>query len=319
MEVLHLTEADVDQLLTMDDALRITEDVLRDQASGAAFNLSRSRVPGQGGKLHLMAGGASGMLGYKAYTTFPAAGGVKFLVLLYDAQNGALEAVIEADRLGQLRTGAATGVATKFMARPDARTVGMYGTGLQARTQLAAVAGVRELTRIVAYGRDPDRRAAYCDEMSRELNVEVVPAETPEKAAEGADIVVTVTTSASPVLGGEWLARGTHVNAAGSNSIAKAEIDVEVVRRSGRIAVDSIEQAKLECGDLLAPVEMGVTHWGAIHELAEVVAAQVPGRADAEEITLFESHGLAIEDVALGAEAVRRARESGVGRVLTIW
>ena len=319
MEALRLTEADVDQLLTMADALRITEDVLRDQANGAALNLSRAHVPGQGGKLHLMAGGASGMLGYKAYTTFPGAGGVKFLVLLYDAQNGALEAIIEADRLGQLRTGAATGVATKHMARSDARTVGMYGTGLQARTQLRAIAGVRQLSRVVAYGRDPDRRRAYCDEMSQELGVDVVPAEEPEQVAEGADIVVTITTSATPVLAGEWLVPGTHVNAAGSNSIAKAEIDVEVVRRAGRIVVDSIEQAKLECGDLLAPVEMGVTHWGAIHEFYEVVAGQVPGRADAQEITLFESHGLAIEDVALGAEAVRRAREQGAGRKLALW
>ncbi len=314
---LLLTEDDVAKLLTMADAVEALEEVLRQQADGSAENLSRRRLRATGGALHLMAGSAPGLgyVGLKAYTTF--AGTARFVVMLYDARDGRLVALVQANRLGQIRTGAASGVATRHLALADASIVGIFGTGWQARSQLEAMRTVRSIRLVKAYGRDRERREAFCREMTASLGVEVRPVERPEEVVEGSQVVVTATTSAQPVFDGRLLQPGTHVNAMGSNSLLKREVDATAVRRADIVVVDSIEQAKLESGDLLGPVESGQLSWERVRELDEVAAGRV-GRRTREEITLFESHGMGIEDVAAAARVYERAREHQMGTGIPI-
>jgi ornithine cyclodeaminase/alanine dehydrogenase-like protein (mu-crystallin family) len=268
--------------------------------------------------LHVLPASAKtlGALGYKAYTTSRA--GAKFHVTLFDPKVGGMTALLQADYLGQMRTGAASGVATKKLARPDAATVGLYGTGKQARTQLLAVCKVRAITRVHVYSRDESRRKQFAEQMSRECGTEVVPVAAPEEAARGRDIVITATTSREPVLRGEWLAEGAHVNLIGSNFLAKTEADVEVFRRAAVVTVDSKEQAKLEAGDFVTALREGVLHWANIHELSQVLIGRYPGRQSPRDITVFKSLGLGVEDIAVAAKLVDLARQQGVGRELGI-
>jgi alanine dehydrogenase len=255
---------------------------------------------------------ADGWMGLKIYTV--ARGAARFVVLLYRAATGELAAIIEADYLGQMRTGAATGVATKYMARADARFAGIVGTGLQARTQLRAVSEVRKLERIRAFGRDPVRRADFCQEMREQLGVPVVAASSAEEAVRDAEIVITMTNTIKPVVSGEWLAPGTHVNAAGANFAFRRELDGEAVSRAGIIAVDSKEQAQTEAGDLIEAFKEGHGSWERVCELAEIVSGKLPGRSDSEQIMLFKSIGIATWDIAVATRVFERAEHQGLGR-----
>jgi ornithine cyclodeaminase/alanine dehydrogenase-like protein (mu-crystallin family) len=318
MPVLYLTEDDVRQLLTMDVALPAVEAAFRKLALDEAENVPRQRCQTDQVMLHVLPASAKtlGALGYKAYTTSRA--GAKFHVTLFDPKVGGMTALLQADYLGQMRTGAASGVATKKLARPDATTVGLYGTGKQARTQLLAVCKVRPITRVHVYSRDESRRTQFAEQMSRECNTEVVPVAAPEEATQGRDIVITATTSREPVLHGDWLAEGAHVNLIGSNFLAKTEADVEVFRRAAVVTVDSKEQAKLEAGDFVAALREGVLHWANIHELSQVLIGRYPGRQSPRDITVFKSLGLGVEDIAVAAKLVELARQQGVGRDLEI-
>jgi alanine dehydrogenase len=315
---LLLTEDDVAKLLPMSLALEAVEEAFRWQGEGRLANRPRVRLPVPGGLLHVMPAALpdAGVMGLKAYATMR--GGAKFVVLLFATQEPTLLAVIEADRLGQIRTGAASGVATRHLARPDADRVGCYGTGWQARSQLDAVCAVRRIRDVRVFGRDPERRIRFAAEMTARLGVPVAAVDRPEAAAAEAAILVTITSSRTPVLEGRWIAPGAHVNAAGSNALQRAELDVEAVRRANVIVTDSLEQARLECGDLVAPIEQGVVRWDDIHELGEVVSGRHPGRRRPEDVTLFESQGVAMEDVAVAARIVARAREQGVGREIPL-
>lgn len=310
---LVLTEADVTALLPMSLALEAVEEVFRWQGEGRLTNRPRVRLPMPGGLLHVMPAALpeARVMGLKAYATVR--GGAKFVVLLFSADTGGLLAVIEADRLGQMRTGAASGVATKYLARADADRVGCYGMGWQAWSQLEAVCAVRPVREIRTYGRDPDRRKRFAEEMGRALGRPVVAVDRPEAAARDAAIVVTITNSKTPVIEGSWIAPGAHINAAGSNALGRAELDVETVRRASLIVTDSLEQARLECGDLVAAIEEGVIGWDALVELGEVVAGKRAGRQRDSDITLFESQGVAMEDIAVAVRVVSRARAQGVG------
>ncbi|MFQ5790158.1 MAG: ornithine cyclodeaminase family protein [Acidobacteriota bacterium] len=314
---LFFTEEDVSRLLTMEDALSAVEEAFHELGMGRGVNRPRSRVKLPGIMLHVMPAGISEgrSLGLKAYTV-GREGKARFLFLLFSSETGELLAVLEADRLGQMRTGAASGVATRYMSRPDSTTVGIYGTGWQARSQLRAVSAVRAVRRGVAYSRNEARRRAFCEEMTRLLSFPVRPVPSPEQVAREAEILITATTAAEPVLQGEWLRPGQHINAIGSNFAQKSEIDEAVVRRANAIAVDSKEQALLECGDLLGPVSAGVLSWEEVHELGDIVTDKVPGRSRPEDITLFESQGIAIEDVAVALRVYDRGRQQGVGMPL---
>lgn len=316
---LLIREQQVVELLDIKTAISAVEEVLRDQALGKATNRPRQRVFGTASLLHVMAGGDSrlGVYGLKTYSTSKK--GTRFLVLLFDSGSGDLLAMIEADKLGQMRTGAASGVATRYQAREDADTVGIIGTGWQSESQLMAVCAVRQIRQVAAYGRNPERRKSFSARMTGELGVEVRPAESAEEAVRGKSIVITCTTSREPVLHGSWIEPGAHLNVAGSNFLSKAEVDVETINRASIIAVDSIDQARMEAGDLLPAIERGVINWESVTELGRIVAGQVKGRASNSDITLFKSVGIAIWDVATALRVYRLALEKGIGDHIELW
>ena len=316
MPVLLLTEDEVRQLLTMEEALEAVEQVLRKLALGEAENVPRGRARTDHAVLHLLGAAAKslGVMGYKAYTT--SRKGAQFHVGLFDGKTGALLSLIQADYLGQMRTGAASGVATQYMARPDAYEVGLFGSGKQARTQLLAVCRVRKISRVQVYSPNDEHRRQFALEMSRLCETEVEPVPRPELAAEDKDIVITATTSREPVFNGHWLAEGTHINAVGSNFLGKAEIDAVTVRRCESIVVDSKDQARLEAGDFQQALEDGSIHWADVHELGQVIVGRYTGRAHPQDVTLFKSLGIAIEDVAVAGRVYAKAQAAGVGRVI---
>ena len=309
-----LRESDVERLLTMPRTIELIEKVHREYSTGQAIDVPRERTRLPRAALHILQGAvpSANVFGYKAYTS--SREGVRFLVYAFDAQNGKLDAVIEADRMGMMRTGAAGGVAAKWLSRPDAKVVGIFGSGWQAEGQLEALSCVRKLERAKVYSRTAEKVAKFCERMSRKLSLEVVPARGPEECVRGSDIVVTITTSATPVFDGEWLAPGTHVNAAGSNSLLRQEIDEATVRKADPVVVDSRPSAMKEAGDLLPALEKGRLNMGMLVELGEVIAGTRPGRVEPEQVTLFESQGMAMQDLIIAAEMSRLAREQGMGQ-----
>ena len=311
---LFLTEEEVTRLLPMNDALRLVEQSFRAQNAEAAVNRSRERIVLPHFSLHYMAAALveENLVAMKIYTV--ARGGLRFLVLLYDGSTGELLALMEADQLGRIRTGAASGVATKYLAPPDAGRVGVLGTGRQARTQLEAVAAVRKLHSAAVYGRNPGRRSAFCRELSEKLKLEVREAENSEAAVRDADIVITATTSAEPVLRGEWLRLGAHVNAIGANMANRREVDSETIKRASLIAVDSLEQSREESGDLIAGLPEAERGWEDVIELHQVVAGKHSGRTSPEAVTIFKSNGIALWDLAVATHIERQARAKGLGR-----
>ena len=314
MGVLYLTEDEVGRLLTMDLALEAVEAGFRKLALDEAENVPRQRCQTDHVMLHVLPAAAKtlGAIGFKAYTTSKT--GAKFHVTLFDPKAGGMTAILEADLLGQFRTGAASGMATKKLARPDASAVGCFGTGKQARTQVLAVCKVRKVRTVKVYGRDAERRTAFAERLAAETGVEVVPVESPEEAAKGQDVVITATASREPVLRGEWLAEGAHVNLIGSNFHTKAEADVEVFRRAAIVTVDSKDQARLEAGDFVAALNSGVLQWADVLNFAPMLVGKYPGRGSPADITVFKSLGLGIEDIAVAVRVLKLAREQGVGR-----
>jgi alanine dehydrogenase len=317
---LLLSEEDVKQILTMPMALAAVEDSFRRLADGSALLHSRQRLhlPGKS-YLHYMAAAdaTSGYMGMKIYTSSGV--GLRFLVPLFHVDSGELLALIEADYLGQIRTGAASGVATRLLARPDAARIGIIGTGLQSRTQLEALSLVRTITGVHAFSRNPEQRERFAKEMTAQLGLPVVAVATALEAVRGADIVVTSTTSTDPVLDGSWLAPGMHVNAIGANFPQKHELDGAAIRRCDIIVADSREQSKMESGDLIQMYGDDKRRWSSVTELAEIVAGKTPGRSNPEQITLFKSNGIAIEDIVVAGRIYELARERGMGRQVPLW
>jgi alanine dehydrogenase len=315
---LFLTEEEVGGFLDMPAAILAVEEAFRELGAGRATNRPRRRVAVAQGMLHLMPAAlpARGVMGFKVYTTFP--GGARFLFHLYDSEAGELLALMQADRLGQQRTGAATGVATRHLAREDAQVLTLFGAGWQARSQLEAVCAVRPIREARVFSRAAERRERFCGEMQEQMTARLVPVPSPDAALDGADIVVTATTSREPVFDGRLLPPGVHLNVVGSNSLLKREVDDETLRRADTLVVDSRDAVPLEGGDLLAALERGIVLPEALRELGPIVAGLAAGRRGAEEITLFKSHGLAIEDVAVGAHVYRAARAAGVGQELPL-
>ncbi|HEY8743919.1 MAG TPA: ornithine cyclodeaminase family protein [Chloroflexota bacterium] len=311
----YLTEAQVGALLPVGDAIVALEEAFLALAGGTAQVRPRQRVYLPSSVLQVMPAGlttvsASGM-GLKAYVSGRV--GTRFVFLLFDPQDGRLLALMEANQLGQIRTGAASGLATKYMARADAQTVGIVGTGWQARSQLAAVCAVRPIRQARCYSRDAVRREQFARDMAAQLGIAVSAAPDAHAVVEGADIVITITSAREPVFDGAWLAPGTHVNAAGINQAVKREIDDTTIQRASSIVVDLLEQARTECGDLIAAEQAGAFRWEQAVELASIVSGTVPGRSNRDDITLFESQGIALEDVAVGMLVYRRAMEQGIG------
>jgi alanine dehydrogenase len=304
---LYLTEADVAELLTPSDAVDAVEACFRRIATGEVENAPRRRLALEGGRLADMAASDPelGYAGAKVYAGFPE--GAAFVVALFDVARPELVAVIEADRLGRLRTGAASGVAARHLARDGARSLGVIGCGHQAETQVACIrAALPSLEHVVAYCRTPESLERFCREVGAE------PGESHRDPAEQ-DVVVTITTSRDPVLRGEWLRPGAAVCACGANVLGARELDNVVLERAAFVCCDSKEQARLESSDLVEPIERGSLDWLEVHELHEVVAGELPGRQAVDDIVVFKSNGIAAWDVAIAARAVELAREHGVG------
>ena len=310
---LYLTEAEVDQLITMQDAIESVEAGFEAMSNGEAANLPRQRLRLPAGVFNIMSAAipAMGVMGLKAYGVVK--GRPTFHIQLSSTETGELLAIIEASRLGQLRTGAASGVATKYMARDAPSIIGVIGSGNQAQTQLEAVCRVHQVSGVKVFSRTADRRESFAEEMSARVGIMVSTAETAESCVSESDILLVITGASEPVLNGEWIQSGTHINAAGANSPNRRELDVEAVHRSNVIVVDDIDQARIECGDINHAVDGGFVRWEQVRALSDVIGGTTPGRNSDDDITLFESQGVALEDIALAARVYQLAIEQSKG------
>ena len=317
---LHISEAEVRALLTMPMAVDAVEGISRKQANGEVVVHPRRRfeIPG-GNFFHYMAAAdfSAGYIAMKQYTYVR--GKLRFLVPLYENSTGELLALIEADYMGQLRTGAASGVATKYLARRDARVAAIIGTGGQAKTQLEAIATVRKLDSVNVFGRDPRKREVFCKEMSARIGIPVRAAASASEAVRGAHIVCTATTAVQPVVNGADLTSGVHINAIGANHAHKRELDDEAVASADVIVVDSIEQSRQEAGDLIIAFHGDESCWTGVQRLPDVVAGKTSGRTSDTEVTLFKSNGIATWDLAVAMRAYAQARKKDLGRNLPFW
>jgi ornithine cyclodeaminase/alanine dehydrogenase-like protein (mu-crystallin family) len=313
---LYLTEADVARLVTIKDAIDTNAEAFAAWRDPRTTNLPRRRAPLHPGALNLMGAtyGAKGVLGHKAY--FGGSGGSVTHFSLYSITEARLLAVIESDLLGQLRTGAASGIATRALARPDAKILGTIGTGHQARTQIAAVCAVRPIKEVRVFSRTPDQREAFAHQMEKELGLAVVASASAEACVTGADVVALITKSAVPVCRSEWLGSGVHVNAAGANAADRRELDEATVLRAKVLVTDHREQAEIEAAELIDLTAAGRLDWADVDELGDVVSGKAPGRTSPDDLTVFKSLGIALEDVAFGELIYRRAVAAGAGRPL---
>lgn len=316
--VRYLREDDVKKLLTMPLALEWVEQALKSRALGQAIDVPRARIHLPTGTQHVLQAAAPELkvVGFKYYYTTPY--GKSFYVHLINTESGRLEAIIEAVWMSRVRTGAASGVATRHLAVEGASIVGQIGAGFQAIGQLEAVCRVRKIRAARVFARSRERLQAFCATLSQKLGIEVAAAGSAEAAVRGAHVVNVITKAAEPVLKGEWLEPGQHVNAAGSNALSRRELDEAAVKKCDVITVDARGTARNECGDLLPAVEKGWLHWVSLAEIGEVIAGRASGRSSPRQITLYESHGMGIQDLWVGAKVLELARERGVGIDLPI-
>jgi alanine dehydrogenase len=304
---LWLSEEDVTSLVSPGEAIPVIEDCFRRLAAAQVELMPRRRFAVADGSFAVMAAADRGLgvAGVKSYAV--AAGRVEFVVCLFDLAEASLVAMIAADRLGQVRTGAASGVAAKHLARPGAESLGLIGAGWQAESQLAAIRdAVPTIERVVVSSRTHERAAAFAERHGAEV------AESPAEAG-ACDVVVTATSAKDPVLRGDWLSPGALVCAIGANVATARELDSQVIARATLVCCDSLEDARLESGDLIEPVAAGQLDWLEVQELHSIVAGELPGRQADDDVVVFKSNGIAPWDVALAYEVVRRARERGVG------
>jgi ornithine cyclodeaminase/alanine dehydrogenase-like protein (mu-crystallin family) len=306
---LILRESDVQDLIEMDDVIDSVEAAMRELGEGEAQNVPRRRAFAPGGLLNGMFASYPGgkITGFKAYTVSD--GRVRFLVAIFRL-DGALEALIEADFMGAYRTGAATAVAARALAGGGPSTVALIGTGWQASTQALALSKVLEISELRVFSRSPERRAVFAAEQEEQLGLHTVESPTAEAAVRGADIVVTVTTSNTPVLEADWVEKHALVAAVGSNYRNRAEVPGELVARAQTVVVDQLEAAQLESGDLIQAHDAGKFNWSEAVELGAVVAGRWE-RPERPGITLFESHGIALWDLAAASVVVTAARRRG--------
>jgi len=318
--ILYINESEVRSLVSMADAVACLDAAFSTWGEGDAVNMPRRRLPLPGGKqLNYMAATvpAADGFGYKAY--FSNAAGRSQLVMLYSISEGRLAAMIEAGTLGRLRTGATSGIATRYLAREDSEVVGVIGSGTHARTQLEAMAAVRPIKSALVYSRSAERREAYAREMSEQLGIDVAAVASGAEAVGGADIVVTATKPGmNPVLLGDWIAPGTHINAMGANAANQRELDDDLLLKSDLVVVDDIAQSMIEATELMALTGSGKIDWADVRELGDIVQGRAPGRSAADDITLFNSLGMAFEDIAFGRMIYERALAGGVGKQLDV-
>ena len=310
---LFLRDDEVNQAVSMDEMLDAIEEMQRHFGQGEVMNLTRRKIIGPGGMLSVMGGGLfyDNILGVKTYTVVK--GKYSFQVSIYDADTGELMCYTQANRLGQLRTGATTGIAVKHLSKPDAATVGIIGTGYQAPAQLEAVCKVRDIKKVKAFSRTAERRDAFAQAMTNSLGLEVESVDYSEAAVAGSDIVICIAAVLDPVLEGEWLSPGATVIGAGPTTWRVREVDDATFARADKIFVDSAEQAQSEAGDMASAVDRGILQWSRLQELRHVVTGAVSGRDNPEQIVYAKLMGTGVADVAAAKLAHDRARAKGLG------
>ena len=310
---LFLKDEDVAQCVSMDAMLEAIESMQRQYGVGQAYNMTRRKIIAESGMLSVMGGGLfdQGLLGVKTYTVVK--GAYSFQVSLYDANTGELLLYTQANRLGQLRTGATTGVAVKHLANPGDATVGIIGTGGQAATQLAAVSKVRGIKKIKAFSRNQDRREEFARRMTDTMGVEVFAAASNEDAVRDCDVVLCIAATMEPVVEGAWLKDGSTVIGAGPTTWRAREVDEDTLKRAGKLIVDSTEQAAIEAGDLCSAVDKGIIQWSKVHELRHVVSGAVTGRDGQGQVVYAKIMGTGVADVAAAKLAYDSAKAHGLG------
>ncbi len=310
---LFLRDEEVNQTVSMDEMLEVIEEMQRRFGQGEVMNLARRKVIAPGGMLSVMGGGLfyDNVLGVKTYTVVR--GKYSFQVSIYDAGTGELLCYTQANRLGQLRTGATTGVAVKHLAKSDAASIGIIGAGYQAPTQLEAVCRVRNIRKIRVFSRTPERREAFARTMTGSLGVAVEAVDSGEAAVAGSDIVICIAAVMEPALEGGWLSPGATVIGAGPTTWRAREVDDAVFARAGKLFVDSAEQAPQEAGDLADAVDRGRLQWSQLQELRHVVTGTVKGRDNPEQIIYAKLMGTGVADVAAAKLAYDRASAKGLG------
>jgi alanine dehydrogenase len=311
-----ISEEDVDAVFDVKTSIELLDSAARALAAGTASNTPRQRPTTTGIFMNLMGAGLDGRIGHKCYP-IARPRGANFMVTLY-GNDASLLALIQSNRLGQIRTGAASGLATRLMARADASIAAVIGTGKQARTQLEAVCRVRPIKQARAVGRNPEHTQKFCTEMSAMLGIPVEAAPDVATAVRGSHVVITMTSAVDPLVLGSMLEPGMHVNAAGSNKASAAEIDADVVRRAAIVAVEDLAQAKIESGDLLRAEKAGAWDWSRAVLLSDIVIGKVPGRSSDDQITLFESLGVALWDIAAANYIYDQCLKTGRGREVDI-
>ncbi|HEY3210986.1 MAG TPA: ornithine cyclodeaminase family protein [Actinomycetota bacterium] len=322
MEVLIVNQREVPDLLPMDECIEVMAEALAGLARGDSVMPLRGMagLPDQGGLLAWMPSllPAGGVMGIKVISVFPDNQGTELeshqgAVLLFEVERGRLLAIVDASSVTAIRTAAVSGVATRLLARADADDLAILGSGTQARTNLEAMLAVRNVRRVRVWGRNRVHAEGFAETESRRHGISVEVAATAREALDGADLVCTTTSATEPVLLGQWLSPGTHVNAVGFSGPTGRELDAEAVLRA-RLFADRRESILNEAGDfLIAKSEGGIGDEHVVGELGEVILGKVEGRTSPEEITLFESLGLAIEDLAAASHIYRRAVETGKG------
>jgi alanine dehydrogenase len=321
--VVFLSESDVQTAITMSEAVTIVEGAFRDYALGQATLLPRvsQTLPGDAGMFRILAATlpTQKMFGLKTLTGFPGRrleNEVYFAILLFEMGSGALRAVISANYLTGLRTGAASGVAAKYLACEDANSLGVIGAGVQAWFQVEALCAVRSIARVKIFSRQSSKAEAFARRVKEKLGIDAYAVNDAREAVRGSALIVTATTASTPVLKGEWLDEGTHVSGIGANTRAKRELDAACFKRA-RVVADSRAQAIEESGDLRDAIESGeITADHVYAELGEIVAGSKEGRSSSTEVTIFKSVGIALQDIAVAVSLFENAVRLGLGTQL---
>ncbi len=314
MSAIYINEQTASSLLTMDDALKLVEESFTTYAQGKSFNMTRQRMRIRKGALHMLPGAVpyKNVIGYKAYTSFRA--GLIFKVHLYDAENGNPLAIIDANEIGRLRTGAASGVASQYMAKENSQTAFIFGGGFQAEAQLEAVSKTTNIKKAYVFTRTYENAQNFALKMSKSLGIEVIPTQNIAEDLVKSDIIITITTSTKPLFDHTMLnPNGVHINGAGSNALIRAEVPEKTIEAAEVLAVDNKEVAAIECGDILPSLEKGRLHWNNILELGEITAGYRKGRLTDNGITIFQSQGMGLQDIICAEYIYRKAISQNLG------
>lgn len=315
---IFLDETCVSALVTMQDAFDAVEEVFREQGKGNVLNVPRVRLPVQGGIVRISAAVLSyrGFYGVKVSSTAVFGRNAGRMFCLYREATGELCAIVQVFAMGALRTGAASGVATKYLANEDASVLGVLGSGRQARAQVEAICAVRRIREVKVYSPTLENRERFCRDIAASLGVKATAVASPEQAVRDSEIIVSATTSDTPVVFGRCLAPGVHINAIGANYEFRRELDREAVLAANFIATDDREQVRYESMDFAEPVKEGALKWENVFSLADVVCGRLKGRSSPTDITIFKSLGVALEDVALAIRAYEKALTRKLGQAL---